>query len=272
MAVNEQTLAPRQSPARNGVRLKTIALPAEHGGWGLLFEPIALGLLLAPSVAGLYLALSAVGFFLARHPMTLVVLNRHRVSPRTAPARGFATLYLVIGSAAFVAALAFTQHTFVLPLVIATPFAFVQVVHDWTGRRRILVSELAGTIAISSLAAAIPLSGGWSTRASFVLWAIMIARAVPAIFYVRACLRKLRASSVSAAPMIVAHAAGVIVTVALAAIGTASAWIVAGMTLLLIRALIGFAKAKTVTAKQLGFSEIAFGAMTIVIVAGSHYF
>jgi hypothetical protein len=44
------------------------------------------------------------------------------------------------------------------------------------------------------------------------------------------------------------------------------------MTLLAIRALVGFAKAKTVTAKQLGFSEIAFGAMTVILVAGSNYF
>src|SRR5215471_19093390 len=98
--------------ARHGVRIKTIALPAEHGGWGLLFEPIAVGLLLAPSVAGFYLALSAVGFFLARHPLTLVVMSRRRPSPRSVLAKRFAAIYVVIGAASLIAALAFTQHPF----------------------------------------------------------------------------------------------------------------------------------------------------------------
>src|SRR5262245_55442187 len=141
MVANGQSLANKQLPIKNGVRLKTIALPAEHGGWGLLFEPIALGLLLAPSVDGIYLALSAFGFCLAGYPLTLVVLNRKRESPRTVIARRFATLYLAVGTASFIAALTFAQPSFVLPLLIATPFAIVQVAHDWTGRRRVLLSE-----------------------------------------------------------------------------------------------------------------------------------
>jgi hypothetical protein len=43
MAANQQTLRSNQSkPANKGVRIKTIALPAEHSGWGFLFEPIVL--------------------------------------------------------------------------------------------------------------------------------------------------------------------------------------------------------------------------------------
>jgi YwiC-like protein len=256
----------------HGVRLKTIALPAEHGGWGLLFEPIALGLLLAPSVAGFYLALSAVGFFLARQPSTLVVLNRKRSSPRTAPARRFATLYLVIGFGSFVAALTSAQHAFILPLLVAAPFAIVQVAHDWTGRRRVLLSELAGAVAISSLATTVALAGGWSPKTSFVLWAIMIGRVVPTILYVRACLGRLRFSTVSPQPMIIAHLLAIGAALALAAAGVVSPWVAMAMGLLLVRALIGFTRAKTLTARQLGFSEIAFGAMTVLIVVSSKYF
>lgn len=266
MAANERTLVTKQSHAKNGVRLKTIALPAEHGGWGLLFEPIVLGLLLAPSVAGFYLALSAVGFFLARHPLTLVVLNRHRISPRTAPAQRFATLYLLIGAASFIATLAFTQHSFVVPLLVAAPFAILQIAHDWTGRRRMVLPELAGTIAICSLGTAIALSGGWSASASLALWAIMIARQVPTVLYVRACLRRRRTSTASPRVMIVAHLLAIVGAIAFAAADVTSVWIAIAMVLLLTRALIGFAGAKAVTAKQLGFSEIAFGAMTVLFV------
>lgn len=272
MATDERTLVANQSRAR-GVRLKTIALPAEHGAWGLLFEPIALGLLVAPSIAGLYLALGAVGFFLARHPLTLVVLNRKRSSPRTALARRFAILYLAIGTASFVAAFVFTQRAFLLPLLIASPFAVVQVVHDWTGRRRVLVSELAGAIAISSLATAIALGGSWPMKASFGLWIIMIARAVPAILYVRACLRRVHASDdASPLPMIVAHVIAIAAAVVLAISNAASPWVIIALGLLAIRAVMGFAKAKALTAKQLGFGEIAFGAMTVIIVTVAKYF
>ena len=104
------------------MRIKSIAIPAEHGGWGLLFEPLLLALILAPSVAGFYLALSAIGLFLARHPLTLMILNR-RPSPRTAFAKRFAAFYLVVGTASLSAAISFTQHSFFLPLVIAAPLA-----------------------------------------------------------------------------------------------------------------------------------------------------
>src|SRR5205809_313033 len=129
---------------QSGVRIKSIALPAEYGGWGLLLEPIVLGLLLTPSVSGFYLALSAGGFFLARHPLTLVVLNGRRKSPRTSLAKQFAALYIIVGVASLAAAIVFAQHSFALPLVLAAPFAMVQIAHDWTGRRRVLLSELAG--------------------------------------------------------------------------------------------------------------------------------
>src|SRR6266508_4466332 len=171
IAAGQINSAPRR------IHLRPIALPVEHGGWGLLFEPIVLGLLVAPSIAGLYLAFSAVGFFLARHPLTLVILSRKRSSPRTALAKSFAALYIFTGVSSFIAAISFTQHLFVQPLLIAAPFAIVQLAYDWTGRRRALLSEIAGAIAISSLAPAIALSGGWSSTAAFALWTIMIARA-----------------------------------------------------------------------------------------------
>jgi hypothetical protein len=272
MASNERTLVAKQSRARNGVRLKTIALPAEHGGWGFLLEPIALALLVAPSIAGLYLALSATGLFLARQPLTLVVLNRRRSSPRMALARQFALLYLAIGAVSFAAALIFTQHQFILPLLIAAPLVIVQLAHDWTARRRALLSELAGAVAISSLAATIALSGGWSAKASFILWAIMIGRAVPTILYVRVCLRRVRASDASPLPMIISHVLAIGIALGFAAGNAVSPWVAMAMGLLFVRAVIGFARAKTFTAKQLGFSEIAFGAMTVIIVAASKYF
>ncbi len=272
MVANQQTLRSNQlKRANNGVRIKTVALPAEHGGWGFLLEPIVLGLLLAPSIAGFYLALSAVALFLARQPLMLVILNRHRDSPRTALAQRFSALYLVVGVAAFSASIIFGEHSFILPLAIAAPLGLVQLIYDWSGRKRILFAEVAGTVAISSLAAALALAGGWPRSASFALWAIMIARAVPSIFYVRGCLARLHRRAASSLPIWIAHAGALILIVALARAGFAPRLALAAMIILALRAVFGFWKLR-VTPKQLGFSEIGFGALTVLAVVFGNVF
>ena len=45
--------------------LRSVALPTEHGGWGLTLEPVLLGLLVAPSVAGLAIGGAAFLVFVA---------------------------------------------------------------------------------------------------------------------------------------------------------------------------------------------------------------
>lgn len=49
--------------------LRALALPAEHGGWGFVLEPVVLGLLVCPSRPGGALALAATATFLAHHPL-----------------------------------------------------------------------------------------------------------------------------------------------------------------------------------------------------------
>ena len=90
------------------VRLRTIALPVEHGGWGFLAEPILLGLALAPSWAGLAIGLATLAAFLMRHPAKLYWRNRHRLdlSPRFRIARRFALLYAGLALGGFAVALA----------------------------------------------------------------------------------------------------------------------------------------------------------------------
>jgi hypothetical protein len=268
MAATEQALIGKRLHAKNGVRIKTIALPAEHGGWGLLFEPIVLGLLLAPSIAGLCLALSAVGLFLARHPLTLLVLSRRRPSARTSIAKQFAIFYLSVAGLTFISAVAFAQYSFALPLLMAAPMALVQVAHDWKGRRRVLLPEISGAVAILSLAPAIALADGWSNATAFALWAIMVARAVPAILYVRAALARLHGRPSTSAPMLFAHGVSIVAVVWLARAGLAPRLVIVVMIVLLVRAAIGFVFAgrRKVAAKQLGFSEVAFGALTVFAV------
>ena len=257
MIFNEHTAtADKTTSARRGVRIKTIALPAEHGGWGLLFETVALGLLAAPSIAGFYLAVSAIGLFLARHPLTMVVMSRRRPSPRSVMPKRFAAIYVVIGAASLVAAIAFTQHPFYIPLLTASPLAAVQLAHDWTGRRRVLLPELAAAAAISSMAPAIALAGGYPSGKAFALWLVMIARAVPSILYVRSCLTRRHRRPVSISPLLISHILALLILTVLAVANSIPMLAVGAGVLLLARAPIGFTKCENVTPKQLGFSEI----------------
>src|SRR5262245_53416510 len=47
-----------------GISLRPLALPPEHGSWGLVFEPIILGLAIVPTWGGAAVAVAAVFSFL----------------------------------------------------------------------------------------------------------------------------------------------------------------------------------------------------------------
>ncbi|RLE22124.1 MAG: hypothetical protein DRJ50_08160, partial [Actinobacteria bacterium] len=60
----------RPDPSAGGDRSpwRSVAIPSEHGGWGLTGEPILLGLLLAFSWAGAAVGAAALLAFLVRTP------------------------------------------------------------------------------------------------------------------------------------------------------------------------------------------------------------
>jgi len=259
--------------ASRGIRIRPIALPVEHGGWGLLFEPIVLGLLLAPSLAGLCVSVGAMGAFLARHPFKLAVCDwsHGRRWSRTTLAEDFVVLYVCIAALCFFAALKIADRSFLLPLLIAAPIASVQLLYDSVGRSRTLMAELAGSISIGAVATAIAIAGGWPRPAAFGLWIILAARTVPTILYIRARLRLLHRKSASPRVVIIVHLLAILVVIGLARAAVVPFLAVAALVILLLRAVIGFSKSgKRVTAKKLGLCELAFGAMTVFAVILGH--
>jgi hypothetical protein len=138
-------------------------------------------------------------------------------------------------------------------------------IYDWSGRKRVLLAEIAGSVSVSSLAVALALAGGWPRAASFALWFIMIARAVPSILYVRGCLARLHRRAASTLPIWIAHAGALILVAALTRAGLAPRLAFAAMMIMAFRAVFGFWKLR-LTPKQLGFSEIGFGALTVLAV------
>ena len=144
------------SPARVGrSALRSIAVPTEHGGWGLTAEPVVLGLAVAPSIAGLCLGSAAIVAFLARTPLRVVLVDRHR--NRDLDRTGLARRVLLVEVAVIVALVAgaavTATATFWWPAAIAAPLVATELWFDTRSRSRRLVPELAGTYGICSVAA-----------------------------------------------------------------------------------------------------------------------
>jgi len=178
--------------APDAATLRSVALPAEHGGWSLTLEPVVLGLLVTPSLSGAALGGVALLGFLSRTPLKTYFVDRYRGRhlPRTRLAGrvGAAELVLLVGL--LVVATATGSIRFWIPLLIAAPLIAIEVWFDVRSRSRRLTPELAGTIGVASMAAAIPLAGGDTGLVAAGLWCVAAARAVATIPFVRLQLRR----------------------------------------------------------------------------------
>ena len=255
--------------------LKAVALPVEHGGWGFLVEPLVLGVFLAPSPAGLALAVAAFGAFLTRHPLKLALADRQRGAryPRTAAAETFALAYSLVAVAALAIAIGAARAPFWLPLLLAVPFGLVQLAYDVRHRSRELVPELAGAIALGATVSAVVLAGGWQLRLALALWLIMAARAAASVLYIRTRLRLDRGLHPSLFSTWASHLCGLAAVTGLAALGFAPWLAVLAFVALLTRAAHGLSGLRRQVRPQVvGFREMAFGALTVVLVALGYAF
>lgn len=166
---------------------RSVALPTEHGGWSLTAEPALLALIVAFSWSGLALSVAAMLAFVARTPLKLVLVDRwrHRWLDRSRLALRVFTVEAALLIALAVAALAGTDHRFWIPLALAAPLVTLELWYDMRSHSRRLIPEIAGTIGIGSIAAAVALAGGESNLIAYGLWCIVGARSVAAITYVR---------------------------------------------------------------------------------------
>jgi YwiC-like protein len=264
MAANPETF---RRPA--AVRVKHIALPTEHGGWGLLLEPLVAGLAIAFSASGAWIALMFVGAFLMRQPFKIYVLDRRGMRN---DARAAITLrYLLMYATVLVAGMVGTAFTSslkpLLPLIAVLPLAALQNYYDIFRRSRHLVSELAGAVAISSSSAAISLAGGRSTSLSVALWIVFAIRIIPSILYVRERLLLEKGKSFSAVRSNVAHALALVIVSTLAMSGLVTVLSVPVIIFMLYRSITGLSLQRTkLKAMQIGVREVIYGAALVFAV------
>ncbi len=180
--------------ARDRALWRAVAVPSEHGGWGLTLEPVLLGLLVGFSGAGVAIGAATLLAFLVRTPLKLALVDRRRgrTLPRTRVAWRIALVELVSLVAAAGLAVVLAGWTWLVPFALAAPLFTVELWFDVRSRGRRLIPELCGAIGITAAAAAIVLAGGEPATLAVAVWAVLAARALASIPFVRTQIRRLR--------------------------------------------------------------------------------
>lgn len=175
-------------------RWRSVALPREHGGWGLTLEPVLLGLLVAWSVAGTLIAVAAFGAFLIRTPLKVaaVDIRRDQWRPRSTLALKVAGLELLIVLGATAGAIAGAGWSWLIPAAFAAPLVGVSFWYDVRSRSRRLTPELCGAVGMAAVTASIVLAGGGDATLGVALAMILAGRSVGAIVFVRVQIARLR--------------------------------------------------------------------------------
>jgi len=247
---------------------RAVALPDEHGGWGLTAEPVLLGLLVAPSWAGVALGTAAILAFFVRTPLKLVLVDRwrHRWLPRTTLAARVAVGELSLLVLLAVAAIALAGWAWLVPLAIAAPLVGVELWYDMRSRGRRLVPELCGAVGIAAVVAAIALVGGSSARLAVALWLVLAARAVAAIPFVRTQVQRLRHGAVTTRASDLAQAVGVGIALVATAISGSMVAGTVSVAALAVAQLV-WVRRPPVPARVLGFRQLFLGLAVVAVTA-----
>jgi len=246
-----------------------VALPSEHGGWGLTLEPVLLGLLVAHSVSALCIGLAAVLAFLARTPLKLAVVDarRGRTLERTRMARKVAAAELAVLAVLVVIAFLTATPGFWWPIFGIAPLLLVELSYDIRSRSRRLIPELAGAVGIAGVAAMMALAGGLDTAVALGLWAVLAGRAIAAIPTIRSQVLKLHGRPTKA---VLPVAADLVALALVAATAIAEPALIAGAVAVAVaivaqRALIAWAP--TERAVVLGIRQTVMGLAVVIATA-----
>ncbi|MEM9516949.1 MAG: YwiC-like family protein [Actinomycetota bacterium] len=192
--------------------LRSVALPSEHGGWGLTIEPGLLGILIAPSWAGVCLACAALLAFVIRTPIKLVLVDRRRhrrlartdLAAKVAAVEGAVLVALIVGSLALA-----DDRWFWIALIPAVPFVAVELWYDVRSRSRRLAPEIAGALAVAFVAPAIVLADGGDPEVALAIWFVLAARIVGSVCHVRTQIARVHDRAVRASTNLIADTVAV---------------------------------------------------------------
>ena len=162
--------------------------------------------------------------------------------------------------------------TFLLPFLLALPFGLVFAYYDMTRPGRTLQAELSGPVAVAAVAASIAMLGGWSLWLALPLWIVLVARALPAVLYVRARIRLDHGRPINTLMPTVWHLLALAVVIALAWVDLLPWTAVVAMLVLVGRCIIMLLPQRPrVAIKTLGFMELGLGFLTVLLIAVGYW-
>lgn len=247
---------------------RSVAIPREHGGWGLTLEPVLLGLLVAWSPPGLLLGIAAFGAFLLRTPLKLAAVDarRHQWRSRSTLAVRIAAVECVIVAAAVAGVVVSSGWRWALPVLVAAPLVAVEAWYDVRSRSRRLVPELCGAVGVSATAAAIVLIDRDDVALAGALWLVLAARSVGSIPFVRAQIARLHRGATSGQGSDIAQLAAVMVAVIAAVVDTR---VIAGAVAIAVVAAtqIVWSRRPVPPIKVVGFQQMALGLALVAATA-----
>jgi hypothetical protein len=211
-----------------------------------------------------------VAFFLVHQPLKIAIKDyrNNRRTTRTQWAERFALMYGSFGALALGFVILNTDGGFLWPLALALPFVAIQIWFDMHNRSRHLLPEISGPTALALVAPALVILDGWERETAFVLWGLLLTRAIPSIFYVRARLRLERDKAPALWPPVVSHLGGLAVVALLVWLADAPWLALIASGILLGRALWGISPysppAKPI---HIGVGELIYGAVFVILCA-----
>jgi len=253
---------------RPQTELRAVAVPREHGGWGLTLEPGLLGLLLAPSVAGGCLAAAAMVAFVARTPLKVVAVDlyRRRWIDRTRLAAAIGAVELLVLAGLVGAAVGLSAKSFWVPAVLAAPLIMVEAWFEVRSRGRQLLPELAGAAGVCAVAGIVVLAGGGAGRLAAGASLLLTARVATSIPHVRAQIARLHGRPTQAGILAAADAAAM--TTAAGAVWLEPRLLMAAGT---VGAVVGLQRAAArrpvPRAAILGIRQMVMGVVVVIVAA-----
>lgn len=259
---------------QSNVPAKMIALPVEHGAWGFLFEPLAAGLIIAPSIAAPFLSLLIVGAFLVRQPLKFLLgdWRQGRRLPRTDIAFRFVLIFGCIAAIGLLGSLFFAPVKVFAPLAALIPPVIYLIIQDVARQTRQLLPELLAAFTLASSITVLALAGGFEYEFALALWAIMAARLIPSVLYVRSRLRLEKGKEYSRLAPIASHVLALIIVSALFYFKFSSILTVLMSAFLAGRAEFGLSRFRQpLKAKVIGIWEVVYGVLYVLTIVFGYF-
>jgi len=240
--------------------IRGVALPVEHGGWGVLLESLLLGLLLTPSWPGALFGLAMLMGWLLRQPLRLWIREKGRESNRSRAAQTVCVLYaggmLAAGIAVWLQASMGTRVLIGASALMALAVLWA----DLRNQQRQEFWELAGAFTLASSVAVLLACGGRPLQQALLVYVLVALRHASSIVFVRNRLRAARGKPYRPRQTGGIYIAGSTGLALLAYGNVVSPWILSAFLVMGLYAWISFHEPHArIQPKRLGWHQVVLG-------------